>query len=161
MHYERAKRNSGDPGPPEQLQLHRAAEGHRFLTNGYVSIKCTSHPLANPSGYVPEHRMMAWDVGLLSDPAMDVHHINGIKTDNRLENLEVLSKADHASRHSSGERNGMARLSTEAVVSIRALAAAGGVTQVSLASQFGISDGQVSKIVSGTSWAHIALGTEG
>ena len=29
----------------------------------------------------------------------DVHHINGIKTDNRIENLEIIMHADHTKHH--------------------------------------------------------------
>ncbi len=35
-------------------------------------------------------------------PGYEVHHINGVKTDNRPSNLIVLSKAKHRAIHSKG-----------------------------------------------------------
>lgn len=34
----------------------------------------------------------------------DIHHINHIKTDNRIENLTLLSKSDHTKLHRALER---------------------------------------------------------
>ncbi len=64
---------------------------------GYYEIFEPKHPLAKKNGYIREHRMIAYNAGLLTDSKMEVHHRNGIKTDNRVENLEVMTKAEHTS----------------------------------------------------------------
>lgn len=51
--------------------------------------------------------MMAWDAGLLTDPADEVHHRNHVRDDNRLENFEVLDGPTHALYHA--EKRGVAR----------------------------------------------------
>lgn len=64
---------------------------------GYLALFEPTHPLANKKGYVRVHRMVAYNAGLLADPTMEVHHINGNKKDNRLDNLQVLAKPAHTS----------------------------------------------------------------
>jgi len=66
---------------------------------GYLSVWMPDHPLARADGYVFVHRQVAWDAGLLTDPALEVHHRNEDKADNRLDNLEILTKSEHARRH--------------------------------------------------------------
>lgn len=69
--------------------------GRLLTVHGYIEVFQPQHPLAKNNGYVREHRMIAWDAGLLTDPTMEVHHKNGVKTDNRLENFEILTKQEH------------------------------------------------------------------
>jgi len=67
--------------------------------NYYVVYK-PEHPYANSRGYVYEHRLVYEEYNkccLLKDVV--IHHINGIKDDNRIENLEPKWKGDHIADH--------------------------------------------------------------
>lgn len=75
--------------------------GGRVKTScGYFYMYAPDHPCANGSGYVLEHRLvMEKKIGRPLLPSERVHHINGIKDDNRLGNLQLLSPADHDIRN--------------------------------------------------------------
>lgn len=50
--------------------------------------------------FLKEHRKVMQDfIGRKLSPNEVVHHKNGIKTDNRIENLEIMSKSHHDSIH--------------------------------------------------------------
>ena len=59
--------------------------------DGYALVKNWEHPDCRKSGYVLEHRLVMEQVlGRLLRSDEVVHHKNGIKSDNRPENLDVL-----------------------------------------------------------------------
>lgn len=49
---------------------------------------------------VKQHRwIVECYLGIKLDPSVDVHHINGIKDDNRIENLEIIEHGKHSTIH--------------------------------------------------------------
>lgn len=77
----------------------RKAEDGTWLTaeaNGYLRRTAKGHPLASERGLIGEHVYQAashWGANFVK--GKDVHHINGIKDDNRIENLMVVNRGDH------------------------------------------------------------------
>jgi hypothetical protein len=74
----------------------RTAPRRSKTTKGYISLYMPEHPYASKQGRVMEHRVvMERHLGTLLTPNEVVHHRNGIKDDNRIENLVVMPKRKH------------------------------------------------------------------
>lgn len=82
---------------------HVTAGGYRQVV---IPLDSPFLPMADERGRVYEHRLIvAESIGRCLRPDEEVHHINADKHDNRLSNLRLLSKSEHAAEHHEEIRN--------------------------------------------------------
>lgn len=89
-----------------KIESHHKWKGGRYKFRGYIYVLKKGHPLSNCGGYVLEHRLVAsekWGIEALAGKV--VHHKNGERSDNRIENLEILLQSVHISNHMKGENS--------------------------------------------------------
>ena len=101
----------GGPRKParwyESMQKRKGANNVRWkggrwrLSTGYIYILKPEHPHASKAGYVLEHRLiMEQAIGRYLLQEEQVHHINHVKDNNRIENLKLFSSnSEHIKHH--------------------------------------------------------------
>ena len=94
-------------------ELNSSFRGLEIIHHDYIYEYLPSHPKCSQTGRVRQHRLIIEQNYKLFNPIYfeeinnifvlkddyDIHHINEIKTDNRLENLQILTRSEHTSLH--------------------------------------------------------------
>jgi hypothetical protein len=77
-------------------EKHHNWKGGKMMRSGYVMLLRPDHPRANRDGYVLEH-ILVWEQahGKPLPKGWIVHHLNGIKNDNRPQNLPAMPNKKH------------------------------------------------------------------
>lgn len=82
-----------------------------IATEGYVRVRVGhGHPLAHADGYAYAHDV-TWAAAGRAMPETHelLHHINEDKTDNRIENLEIVTRAEHSRMHAAKQARARGR----------------------------------------------------
>lgn len=87
LHWHRVRKH-GEPGPAGLLKA-KNGTGHLHVS-GYITISVKGIPM------MAHRHVMEQHLGRSLDGSESVHHRNGNRTDNRLENLELWHKGQPA-----------------------------------------------------------------
>lgn len=149
---------------PTEKILDVPIRAERSTSNGYPKIMFT---VGDKRYSVYAHRIV-WMVAKRSDipPGLEINHKNGVRHDNRPENLEPMTSQENAlhagrvlktlgKKDQRGEKNTTSKLTAQQVLEIRKLWSDGEVNQTTIRKLYGISQATVSSIVCRKTWKHL------
>jgi hypothetical protein len=132
------------------------------VAQGYLQVRVMFRKVRR---HASAHRLVYRHFHGVIPRGMTINHKNGIKDDNRPENLELATQSEqilHAVRvlgtaraaNQRGEKHHNVKLTDEAVVAIRHARVAG-KTQTELARQYNVSQPTIADICHRRTWTHI------
>lgn len=126
----------------------------------YISIRLSKNGKTNSYAL---HRLIA--ITFISNPDNfpQVNHINGIKSDNRAENLSWTNNSENVKHAISmglnksvvGENHGSSIFKNEDVLEIRELYSTGNYSYREIAEKFKVKTGRIFEIIKRKTWKHI------
>lgn len=136
-------------------QMHEPESRKAMYGKGYqhVTIRSKAHSV---------HRLVA--LAWIPNPEnkKQVNHINGIRDDNRAENLEWVTNQENRDHAKQFHRNTLkgsmvrtAKLTESDVIEIRKLIAEGEIYKKDIAKMFGVGPSTISWISKGGTWKHV------
>lgn len=134
----------------------------KITRNGYVEVQLSANAVVRS---VSVHRLVGFAFLEKPEGKNDINHKNGKRSDNRLDNIEWLSRQENiqhmftvlGNHGPQGEAAGSAKLTMEIVKEIRRTYASGSCTQDMLAQRYGVLQNAISRIVNGKRWQHLDL----
>jgi predicted XRE-type DNA-binding protein len=127
---------------------------HTMSTSGYLTVSLMSKN-------VLLHRFIAEHFIKKDNVREIVNHKNGIKTDNRIENLEWCTYSEN-NKHAfdtglkkKGKHLYNAKLSAELVLEIREVKRQGEYNQSDIARIYGVSNSLISAVINGKKWSYV------
>jgi hypothetical protein len=156
---------------PRKVKSAISSSGYRTLTekihipcdngNGYKYVTIRIDGGKNKHVYI--HRAVAEAFLCNCFDLPEVNHIDGVKSNNHVDNLEWCTRSDnvgHAHKTGlnyslKGESNPQSKLTEEKVRFIRESISSGEKTNKELSEMFGISNGYISNLVARKKWKHV------
>lgn len=79
--------------------------GVKKTSKGYIQVLLPTHKRADKCGYVMEHILVyEKETGIEIPINCCIHHLNGIKDDNRIENLCMMTNSAHTTFHNKNRK---------------------------------------------------------
>jgi hypothetical protein len=131
------------------------------LLRGYLTVHLCSTGVKGFDNHSVHSLVMKEFVGP-RPLGMVINHKNGIRWDNRLENLEYCTQSEnrkqdfiHGRQSLRGEKNTQAKLSESDVLQIVKLYGTGSYTYAALAKKYGVAMSGISNIFNGHCWGYL------
>jgi len=142
------------------IRILKPIRGHGYLN---ISMWTKRQPKGEGRWLVDIHHLVAAAFIGPRPEKHDINHKNGIKYDNRVENLEYVTRSQNAlhafknglNKAPAGESHNRAKLTNEIVLEIRRLYSNGGYSYADLGRLFRVTKENISYIVNRKTWREI------